>query len=134
MAKSIPRHRKTAFELQNGRCCYCGFQMWQESVEAFAKLHRISVSQAKQFQCTAEHLTARKDGGKDSRSNIAAACARCNLLRHQRKSAPGPLKYQELVQKRLDKGRWVSLSPQSRLDRSPPPDLARLFGIGQASK
>ena len=81
----IKSHRKSAFTQQNGKCCYCGFHMWQDSAESFAKLHGITVKQARHFQCTAEHLQARQDGGRDVRENIAAACIRCNKLRHRPK-------------------------------------------------
>ncbi|WP_235850529.1 HNH endonuclease [Halopseudomonas pelagia] len=103
--------------------------MWQDSAEQFAQSHRISIAQARHFQCTAEHLKARQDGGKDARGNIAAACVRCNQLRHQRKKGREPMQYQKLVQKRLDNGRWVSIPPGSKLHRKSPPDLARLFAL-----
>ncbi|UJJ32694.1 HNH endonuclease [Halopseudomonas maritima] len=115
--------RESAFKQQRGRCCYCGFLMWQGSVETFAKDHQISLAQAQHFQCTAEHLQARRDGGKDTRSNIAAACKRCNQLRHQRKKAPSPDAYQQLVQKRLRKGKWNTLPLGAKLDRQKPHTL-----------
>jgi hypothetical protein len=55
--------RKSAFTQQNGKCCYCGFHMWLDSADSFAKHHGISVKQARHFQCTAEHLKARQEGG-----------------------------------------------------------------------
>jgi 5-methylcytosine-specific restriction endonuclease McrA len=131
MANPLSKHRKTAFEKQNGHCCYCGFLMWQDSAESFAQSHRISVAQAKHFQCTAEHLKAREVGGKDCVKNIAAACVRCNRSRHNRKKAPEPVQYQELVQKRLNKGGWISLPAKTNLARTVPPDLSRLFGLLQ---
>jgi 5-methylcytosine-specific restriction endonuclease McrA len=119
----VQKHRQSAFERQNGKCCYCGFQMWRDSAEHFAQQHQISLSQARHFQCTAEHLIARQDGGKDGKGNIAAACKRCNQLRHQRKSAPTPSRYQEHVQRRLNKGGWHALPPKARLLRSEVPSL-----------
>ncbi|WP_235818238.1 HNH endonuclease [Halopseudomonas bauzanensis] len=103
--------------------------MWQDAAEPFAKSHRISVAQARPFQCTAEHLKARQDGGSDGPRNIAAACIRCNRTRHKGKKTPEPMQYQELVQKRLDRGGWVSLPAKTTLKRSNPPDLARLFEL-----
>lgn len=108
---SLKKNRQSAFTRQNGKCCYCGFAMWQDSPESFAKLHGITVKQARHFQCTAEHLLARQDGGADSKSNIAAACIRCNQLRHARKVAMPPEKYQCHVQKRVRKGGWHVARP-----------------------
>lgn len=107
--KSVIRHRFSAFDRQGGRCYYCGFQMWFDSLEAFAQLHGLTLRHARHFQCTAEHLVARQDGGRDSQSNIAAACLLCNQRRHKRKDAPEPQEYKYLVQKRLSKGGWHSL-------------------------
>lgn len=103
---SLQKHRHSAFTRQNGKCCYCGFAMWQDSPESFAKLHGITVKQARHFQCTAEHLLARQDGGADRKVNIAAACMRCNQLRHARKVAMPPEQYQCHVQERVRKGGW----------------------------
>ncbi|MFI8608002.1 HNH endonuclease [Pseudomonas sp. NPDC077649] len=108
---SIQKHRKTAFTQQNGKCCYCGFRMWLDSADTFAKQHGITVKQARHFQCTAEHLQARQDGGRDARSNIAAACIRCNQLRHQRKNPMAPAQYQQHVKRRVKKGGWHSARP-----------------------
>lgn len=41
---SLKKHRQSAFTRQNGKCCYCGFAMWQDSPESFAKLHGITVT------------------------------------------------------------------------------------------
>lgn len=108
--------RKSAFTQQNGKCCYCGFHMWQDSAESFAKLHGITVKQARHFQCTAEHLLARQDGGRDVRENIAAACIRCNQLRHKRKYPMAPEQYQQHVISRVHKGGWHPL-PKSAMCR-----------------
>lgn len=105
---SVIKHRSSAFDRQGARCYYCGFQMWRDSPEVFAQLHGISLRHARHFQCTAEHLVARQDGGTDTWGNIVAACLRCNRLRHQRKKALGPEQYRALVQQRLSKGRWHS--------------------------
>ncbi|MGL4316766.1 MAG: HNH endonuclease [Pseudomonas sp.] len=102
----LQKHRQSAFTRQNGKCCYCGFAMWQDSPESFAKQQGISAKQARYFQCTAEHLRARQDGGGDSLSNIAAACIRCNHLRHARKMAMSPEQYLCHVQKRVKRGGW----------------------------
>jgi len=104
--KSLQKHRKSAFERQNGKCYYCGFSMWQGSVEAFAKHHGLTMKQARHFQCTAEHLVARQDGGRDGYWNIAAACIRCNQLRHKRKVPMKPEQYKTYVRNRIEKGGW----------------------------
>lgn len=108
--KSVIKHRSSAFDRQRDRCYYCGCQMWRDSIEAFAQLHRCSLRRARLYQCTAEHLEARQDGGADTRGNIVAACLLCNRRRHQRKRAPEPEQYKALVLRRLSKGRW---HPQS---------------------
>ncbi len=108
---AVAKYRRAAFHRQNGKCCYCGFPMWQDSPELFAKQRGISVKQARHFQCTAEHLLARQDGGKDSRVNIAAACIRCNQRRHKRKVAVSAEKFRCHVQKRVRKGGWHVVRP-----------------------
>jgi 5-methylcytosine-specific restriction endonuclease McrA len=106
MATSIVSARTHAYRAQSGRCIYCGAPMWSRSPEQFAAAHGISLADALRFQLTAEHLTARSEGGRNSRPNIAAACLYCNRKRHERKAPPGPLAYQALVQKRISQGRW----------------------------
>ena len=83
MAKSLVRLRRAAFHRQGGRCHYCDVLMWMDDGSSFARMYRLSVQQAALLQCTAEHLVARQDGGKDSADNIVAACLRCNRMRHQ---------------------------------------------------
>lgn len=107
--KSIIKLRSAAFDRQDGRCYYCGYQMWRDTPETFAHLHGLSLRHARHFQCTAEHLVARQDGGRDTQSNIAAACRLCNQRRHKRKDAPEPQEYKDLVQKRLSNGDWHPL-------------------------
>jgi 5-methylcytosine-specific restriction endonuclease McrA len=102
----LKKLRKTAFTKQNGKCCYCGFRMWQDSAESFAKQHGITVEQARVFQCTAEHLTARQDGGKDKEPNIAAACWFCNQDRHHRAKPMQPDIYKHFVRTRVRNDNW----------------------------
>lgn len=64
-SKTFIKSRSTAFERQKGRCFYCDDPMWRGALEPFTHLHRITLGQAHQLQCTAEHLVARQDGGKD---------------------------------------------------------------------
>lgn len=113
---AIPR--AIAFEQQHGRCYYCRFPMWLTDLESFRARYGLSQSQALQLKCTAEHLQARSDGGTNGRENIAAACALCNRRRHQRGSAPCPEKYQNLVQRRIARGRWHCRAMISKLRKS----------------
>ncbi len=108
-SKTLIKSRSTAFERQGGRCYYCDFPMWRGSIEHFARLYGITLGQARQFQCTAEHLLARQDGGGDVRSNIVAACFVCNQRRHKRKQPLEPEIYREFIQRRLSQGRWHML-------------------------
>ena len=109
--KPLIKYRSTAFSRQSGRCFYCGYPMWTDSPERYAQQHGCSTKQAKPLQCTAEHLVARQDGGKDAASNIVAACRACNRRRHQRKQAPTPERYLALVQSRVRKGGWHDFRP-----------------------
>jgi len=81
--------------------------MWQDDKKKFAEKYGISAAAAARFQCTAEHLIARCDGGSNSKSNIVAACVKCNNIRHQRKSPPDALDYKADIQKRLRRGKWL---------------------------
>lgn len=113
MPKSLVRSRLRAFSHQSGRCYYCGMSMWANNPAWFANQHGLTLKQAKQFQCTGEHLTARQDGGSSARSNIVAACLFCNRGRHRQKSPPSPDRYREMVRKRMASGKWHQVSPRS---------------------
>ena len=105
--KRLVRLRLAAFAHQHGRCYYCQLVMAQtHELEAFAACHGISRKQARALECTAEHLQARCDGGKDCPENIVAACRLCNQRRHKRPRPLCPQAFQELVRHRMDKGRW----------------------------
>lgn len=98
--------RQSAFASQSGRCYYCSFPMWEDDIKLFAQAHNVTLGQAQWYKCTAEHLEARSEGGLDVKNNIVAACYFCNLKRHQRKKAPAPDAYRQLVRQRLSNGRW----------------------------
>lgn len=106
MRKSLVRPRTIAYTRQSGRCFYCGLPMWSGDSKDFATRHGLSLAQARFLQCTAEHLEARRDGGSDVPSNIAAACLRCNQRRHKRKNPPPADRYKTFVQGRVRKGQW----------------------------
>ncbi|MCC8470482.1 HNH endonuclease signature motif containing protein [Xanthomonas phaseoli] len=61
---------------------------------------------ARYSQCTAEHLLAQQEGGKDTRGNIAAACWTCNQRRHRRKKLLTPEAFKALVRRKVAAGKW----------------------------
>lgn len=101
----LQRLRTDAFQAQKGRCCYCGMPMWNASPDELA-VFGLRARTVAPLRCTAEHLIAQQDGGKDVAGNIAAACWLCKQRRHQRKSPPPPDEYRVFLQKRLAKGKW----------------------------
>lgn len=103
MSSKIQSLRLQAFQQQGGRCWYCDVRMWHLSP---AELPIVSIRGASRLRCTAEHLVARCDGGKDEASNVVAACAHCNHTRHKRKNPPNPEVYLVDVRKRLSRGGW----------------------------
>jgi len=107
----VTNHRFNAFQNQAERCYYCGGLMWLKDKDSFAKAHKLTKKEANKFQCTAEHLVAQRDGGKNNKHNIVAACLHCNQKRHQRKKPDEPQTYKQHVQKRITKGKW---HPQSQ--------------------
>lgn len=103
MPSKIQNLRLQAFQQQQGRCWYCGVQMWHHDP---AELPGIPSKNASRLRCTAEHLHARCDGGLDEASNVVAACAHCNHTRHKRKHPPPPDIYLAEVRKRVARGSW----------------------------
>lgn len=106
MPTTLIKSRLKAYNLQQGRCIYCELPMWLDDPLAFAKKHKITHKEANLFKCTAEHLKAKQDGGKDGESNILAACHYCNQKRHKCKSPKDPISYKQHVTNRLEKGKW----------------------------
>jgi len=106
MPTMLIKSRQKAYQQQSGCCIYCYKPMWVEKLEDFANQFKITKRQARFYQCTAEHLLARQDGGKDSLNNIAAACKYCNQQRHRSKPPLPPEKYQRYVQKKVVQNRW----------------------------
>jgi len=105
--KSLVTPRTIAFIRQEGICFYCKQPMWSGNPHEFASKFKISLAQAKRFRCTGEHLKAHCEGGSASPANIVAACCFCNQKRHRgRKEIPSPDQYKNLIQRRMDKGRW----------------------------
>lgn len=100
----IIRDRKAV--RQRWSCTYCRQPMWRRNVEGFARRHGLMIDQAARLQVTAEHLRARRDGGRNSYANIAAACLYCNRMRHQRGGARSPADYGRYVRSKLRCGGW----------------------------
>ena len=100
---TLKKLRLIAFQNQHGRCCYCNMPMWVISPAELPLRPRLAAL----FRCTAEHLVARQDGGRDEPNNIAAACWLCNQRRHRRKRAPPPDAYRALVSRRMAQGLWL---------------------------
>jgi hypothetical protein len=100
----LRRFRKVAARRQQHRCHYCDAPMWWRRPEVFAERHGLRVEDCVHFQCTAEHVVARCDGGVEHR-NIVAACRHCNIARHEA-DVPLPAEaYRERV--RSDAG-WLT--------------------------
>ena len=109
MSTTLKKSRLKAFNLQQGRCIYCELPIWLDQPDSFAKKYKITIKGAAIFKCTAEHLLAKQDGGKDNTSNIGAACHFCNLKRHKCKKPKDPIAYKLYVSTRLCHGRWNSV-------------------------
>lgn len=103
--KSLVKSREIAFSRQKGRCYYCKCSMWAGNPGEFAQKYKLTRSQVMRFQCTAEHLIARRDGGGWEQSNIVAACRYCNQQRHKGKGKT-PERYKSFVRQRMSQGRW----------------------------
>lgn len=115
MSTKLATIRKSAFEHQQGRCYYCRLPMWLRDSHKYAARYGLTRKQATLFQCTAEHLLPRKDGGGNATPNIVAACRFCNQRRHTRSKALSPERYKALVSRRLQKRRWQGPQVLSKL-------------------
>jgi 5-methylcytosine-specific restriction endonuclease McrA len=105
MPSRIQTLRRQAFQRQQGCCFYCSVAMWLKSPSELPGCPTELVRCAR-LRCTAEHLSARSEGGRDSAENIVAACAHCNHTRHKRKRPPQPSAYREEVRDRVLRGAW----------------------------
>lgn len=109
----LQRQRALAFNAQNGRCHYCGKPMWLVAANELPLPRRMAAL----LRCTAEHLTARQDGGTHRRSNIVAACWWCNQRRHRRNTSLSSEAFRDLVQRRQARGRWWPAGMASRINQ-----------------
>jgi len=103
----LMRLRAISNKAQGGRCFYCGVAMWSGDPSTFQADFGLKGRRIAAFQCTAEHLQARCDGGLDKEGNVVAACRLCNVRRHR---GPGPalppLDYLRRVRGQIQKGKW----------------------------
>jgi HNH endonuclease len=113
MTIPIARLRAAAYVAQRELCYYCQCKMCNGDPSEFARSYGMSIRQVWKIQCTAEHLTARQDGGTNVRSNIAAVCRHCNRLRHARKTPLSADRYRDYVRRRISRGKWArDIRPQ----------------------
>ncbi|MEX1222246.1 MAG: HNH endonuclease [Idiomarina sp.] len=107
VSKVIQKNRLYSAQKQNNRCFYCGLPMWHKANRIeFLQAYKLSGKQARWLQCTAEHKTARSDGGGNERHNIAAACRYCNEKRHQCLKPLNAEDYQKHVGARMARRKW----------------------------
>ena len=105
---SLKRIRRRKMMAQGGRCYYCGLPMWDDAAGAASSPRNDQARRTpKALRCTAEHLHARADGGRDTDENIVAACWYCNNQRHKRKCPHSPEEHRLYVQKRMAAGKWL---------------------------
>lgn len=97
--------RSQAFKRQKGLCYYCHVPMWLNAPQELPGPARSAAAAAK-LRCTAEHLKPLSQGGRNTASNIAAACAHCNHTRHKRKKPPDVAAYRDEVRRRVARGSW----------------------------
>lgn len=119
MTKAIKKFRSKSYYQQQGLCIYCEKPMWLDDIKAFAKQQSITTGQAKQSQCTAEHLIPKSQGGKDEQRNIAAACLFCNQTRHKSKHPLDPIRFKNRVMNRVARNLWNNQIPATALPLSP---------------
>lgn len=104
----LQKLRERAFARQGGACFYCGCQMWLAGPSTESQSRKKASRRL--LACTAEHLQARRSGGRDFDGNIVAACLFCNQTRHKSKNPLEPLAYKARVQQRLARGKWHGLN------------------------
>ena len=94
--------------------------MWSSRPGVFRKRYNLQWRTVRRYQCTAEHLLARQDGGKDGANNIVAACYFCNQTRHNSKRVQTADKYLIRVRRRVASGTWETMQTRKYEDRPPP--------------
>ncbi len=72
--------RLVLYELQDGRCCYCGIVMQLPPVGWTREARKFWHARTRNF-ATVEHLRRVADGGTNDIGNLALACYPCNFIR-----------------------------------------------------
>jgi hypothetical protein len=108
MPKRIISLRRRAAHKQGYRCYYCNSPMWEADLAVFAATTQLSMAQAAERRCTAEHLVPKSDGGRDIAANVVAACLFCNRTRHRARNSRAPSDYKRYVSSRIRLGRWLA--------------------------
>ncbi|WP_080579222.1 HNH endonuclease [Sinorhizobium fredii] len=103
---NIQKLRRKAAKSEGRQCYYCQQPMWETDPKIFSERFRVPTRAVFLFQCTAEHLVARCDGGRDTKENIVAACLYCNKNRHRTKRPKDAASYARYVRSRMKQGRW----------------------------
>jgi 5-methylcytosine-specific restriction endonuclease McrA len=106
MSHSARTLRHLAFQRQSGRCFYCHWPLWSSAAERLVFYSGVSNALSQRFQCTAEHLVPRSEGGRDAAENIVAACMFCNRTRHRVSKALTWRAYADRVARRVAAKRW----------------------------
>lgn len=96
------KHRNLAAQKQAWLCYYCGLPMGGPGSPYIDSIE----SSRPALQASAEHLTARAQGGKETSQNIVAAHIFCNRQRHRPKRPPDPQSFSAKVKRRIQVGRW----------------------------
>jgi hypothetical protein len=104
---TLVKSRHQAHIQQGCKCFYCQLPVWETSPEEIDVGRPLRSKLAKHLKCTAEHLVARQDGGKDGRGNIVAACWWCNKTRHRGRpsTAPDAMTHKANIAKLVAQGR-----------------------------
>ena len=102
----LVRLREISSQRQRGRCFYCQVLLAPARLETFAQRFQLSLAQVRGLQCTAEHLRARKNGGKDEPGNIVAACLKCNQSRHSHGRDSSPEEHKASIAKQIARKQW----------------------------
>jgi hypothetical protein len=128
MGSVLTKIRNDKMRAQKGLCYYCDVPMWLEELSDYCRVFGLSANRAGCFRCTAEHLRARSDGGRDTIGNVVAACRFCNLTRHRALRPLAASAYRDLVRRQLNKGRWHGFVPPRNLKMAWATSLATLSG------
>lgn len=106
--ETLKHIRRKKMIAQEGRCYYCCLPMWDDAGKTDPESFSRTKTASKTLRCTAEHLHARSEGGKDTADNIVAACWYCNNRRHRRKRPLSPEAHRLHVQRRMAAGKWLA--------------------------